>query len=111
MPNKTGFEWTEDRLERLSEMWLNGLTGLIIANHLGCTRNAVIAKARRLGLKHGGIINPKSRPLKERFDHLVEMIAEEDINLPGAAAMAGIRFDTARRMWAALCNEMGEEFA
>lgn len=108
---KPGFLWTDECIEKLSEMWSAGYTGSVIANTLGRSRCAVIAKANRLGLKQGGIINPDSRPLNERFDHMVEMIAESDMPLAHAAVNAGIRFKTARHMWSAFCNEMGEEFA
>lgn len=44
--------WTDERIERLRTMWENGLTASQIADELGgVSRNAVIGKAHRLGLK------------------------------------------------------------
>ena len=47
--------WTEERIERLKELWTEGLSAGQIAAELGgaMTRNAVISKAHRLGLAHG----------------------------------------------------------
>ena len=45
-------DWTEERVETLTNMWLSGSTARQIAEVLGdgVTRNAVIGKANRLGL-------------------------------------------------------------
>lgn len=44
--------WTEDRIEKLTKMWEGGSTASQIAEELGgVSRNAVIGKAHRLGLK------------------------------------------------------------
>lgn len=45
--------WTEDRIEKLKKLWDDGLSASQIAKELGegVTRNAVIGKAHRLGLK------------------------------------------------------------
>lgn len=43
--------WTDERVERLKELWLDGLSASVIAAELGdVTRNAVIGKVHRLGL-------------------------------------------------------------
>ena len=43
--------WTEERIEKLTKLWTEGLTASQIAQELGdVTRNAVIGKAHRLGL-------------------------------------------------------------
>lgn len=45
-------EWTDERVAQLEKLLSDGLTGSEIANRLGgVTRNAVIGKAQRLGLK------------------------------------------------------------
>jgi GcrA cell cycle regulator len=44
--------WTDERIDRLKTMWEKGLTASQIADDLGgVSRNAVIGKAHRLGLK------------------------------------------------------------
>jgi GcrA cell cycle regulator len=44
--------WTEERIERLKQMWHDGATASEIADKLGgVSRNAVIGKAHRLGLE------------------------------------------------------------
>lgn len=44
--------WTEERIEKLTKMWEGGSTASQIADELGgVSRNAVIGKAHRLGLK------------------------------------------------------------
>jgi GcrA cell cycle regulator len=44
--------WTDERIERLTKMWEGGSTASQIADELGgVSRNAVIGKAHRLGLK------------------------------------------------------------
>jgi len=42
--------WTQERIERLQALWLEGKSFSDIADVLGSTRNAVIGKAHRLGL-------------------------------------------------------------
>lgn len=44
--------WTDERIEKLTKMWEGGSTASQIADELGgVSRNAVIGKAHRLGLK------------------------------------------------------------
>ena len=48
--------WTDERVERLRKLWLDGMSASQIANDLGggVTRNAVIGKVHRLGLSGRG---------------------------------------------------------
>lgn len=68
--------WTPDRIETLKSLWQDGLSGALIAAHLGgVTRNAVIGKLHRLGLTGRGqpqsAMNRKrrSRPHMHRQDY------------------------------------------
>jgi len=42
--------WTDSRIKTLSALWIEGLPASVISERIGVTRNAVIGKARRLGL-------------------------------------------------------------
>ena len=65
--------WTDERIERLKEMWSRGMTASQIADELGAvSRNAVIGKAHRLGLqsrpspvKPNEVAPPASAPATE----------------------------------------------
>ena len=59
--------WTDERVEQLKKMWLDGLSASQIANELahGITRNAVIGKVHRLGLS-GRVKSPVPAPARPR---------------------------------------------
>jgi len=64
--------WTDERVELLKKMWLDGLSASQIANELGhgVSRNAVIGKVHRLGLSGraktpAAAAAPAVRPRKE----------------------------------------------
>lgn len=44
------WEWTEERIQELKQLWADGMSGLVIANEFGISRNAVIGKVTRLKL-------------------------------------------------------------
>lgn len=55
--------WTDERVERLKALWLEGLSASQIAAELGgVTRNAVIGKVHRLGLS--GRAKPQVQPAR-----------------------------------------------
>src|SRR5580704_12581112 len=55
--------WTEERVELLKKLWLEGLSASQIAKQLGgVTRNAVIGKVHRLGLSGRATPSQPSRP-------------------------------------------------
>jgi GcrA cell cycle regulator len=56
--------WTEDRVETLKKLWLDGLSASQIAKQLGggLTRNAVIGKVHRLGLSGRAAPSQPQRP-------------------------------------------------
>ncbi len=59
--------WTDERVEHLKKMWLDGLSASQIASELahGITRNAVIGKVHRLGLS-GRVKSPSPAPARVR---------------------------------------------
>ncbi|HMP57360.1 MAG TPA: GcrA family cell cycle regulator [Novosphingobium sp.] len=56
--------WTEERIDKLTKMWEGGATASQIADELGgVSRNAVIGKAHRLGLKaRPSPVKPNEKP-------------------------------------------------
>ncbi len=55
--------WTDERVETLRKLWLDGLSASQIAKQLGgVTRNAVIGKVHRLGLSGRATPSQPSRP-------------------------------------------------
>lgn len=48
--NQFSAPWSDERVERLRELWAEGLSASQIGRQLGVTRNAVIGKSSRLGL-------------------------------------------------------------
>ncbi len=56
--------WTEDRVENLKKLWLEGHSASQIAKQLGgVTRNAVIGKVHRLGLSGRASPSKPARPV------------------------------------------------
>ena len=57
--------WTDERVEKLKELWAEGMSASKIAKELGgVTRNAVIGKVHRLGLSNRTA--PAARPPRRR---------------------------------------------
>ena len=55
--------WTDERVEMLKKLWLDGLSASQIAKQLGgVTRNAVIGKVHRLGLSGRAAPSQPQRP-------------------------------------------------
>ena len=60
--------WTDERVELLKKLWIDGLSASQIAAELGgVTRNAVIGKVHRLGLSGRG--QPTSSIKRQRRTH------------------------------------------
>jgi GcrA cell cycle regulator len=92
--------WTDERIDRLKELWTQGMTASQIADELGgVSRNAVIGKAHRLGLQsrpspvkpnEGGEISPSPfEPAAEAEAEPEEAEAEAETEAepePAAAA-------------------------
>jgi GcrA cell cycle regulator len=55
--------WTDERVEQLKKLWIDGLSASQIAGELGnVTRNAVIGKVHRLGLSGRAKSNTSATP-------------------------------------------------
>lgn len=54
--------WTEERLEKLRELWAEGLSITQIGDALGVSRNAIAGKAHRMGLPKRPSPIAKSKP-------------------------------------------------
>jgi GcrA cell cycle regulator len=67
--------WTDERVEKLQEMWAEGMSAAQIAKTLGgVTRNAVIGKVHRLGLSN------RAAPGKPGGPEDAEALAEVEID-------------------------------
>ena len=56
------FDWTDERHNALKCLHRKGLSFTQIANEIGCTRNAAIGKAHRLGLSAREASKPTPKP-------------------------------------------------
>ncbi|MGZ8336033.1 MAG: GcrA family cell cycle regulator [Allosphingosinicella sp.] len=75
--------WTDERIERLRELWSQGVTASQIADELGgVSRNAVIGKAHRLGLQS------RPSPVKSNETEAAAPAAERPQPAPKAAPPA-----------------------
>lgn len=80
--------WTDERIERLTKMWEGGATASQIADELGgVSRNAVIGKAHRLGLKaRPSPVKPNEKAEDEAAPEPRVVRAPEPAPAPEAAA-------------------------
>ncbi len=56
--------WTPERVERLTELWHDGVATLDIAVDMGISKDAVAGKARHLGLPKGARLRARATPGK-----------------------------------------------
>lgn len=87
--------WTDERIDRLKEMWTRGMTASQIAEELGAvSRNAVIGKAHRLGLQSrpspvkpnedaGASPAPAAEPAAKAATPQVDVLATTTLDVPG----------------------------
>ncbi len=72
--------WTDERVEKLQELWNEGMSAAQIAKALGgVTRNAVIGKVHRLGLSNRG---PAQQPGKPPAEQKAESPVEQPAVAP-----------------------------
>ena len=89
--------WTDERVETLKKLWLDGLSASQIAKQLGgVTRNAVIGKVHRLGLSGRAAPSQPARPVvsqpvaRRAVEHTAHQPAQRPANfveLPGTATV------------------------
>jgi GcrA cell cycle regulator len=86
--------WPEEKVERLAELVADGLSASQIAKQLGNTRNAVIGKVYRLGLRperaESKPTQRKPRTLRTLRDQVFPPSTSPDIDLPPERADADI---------------------
>jgi GcrA cell cycle regulator len=84
--------WTDERIERLTTLWTQGMTASQIAEELGgVSRNAVIGKAHRLGLQsRPSPVKPNEEPGAEERESVPapQPRASEPASKPAPAAAA-----------------------
>ncbi|WP_408887894.1 GcrA family cell cycle regulator [Novacetimonas maltaceti] len=73
-------EWTEETIARLRDLWQQGLSTAEIGRQLSVTKNAVVGKAHRLGLK------PRPSPIRRGAK--AEKAADKAAQAPAASAPA-----------------------
>lgn len=69
--------WTEDRVEKLKRMLADGDSSGAIGRELGCTRNAVIGKATRMGIMRPGrivVVTPRQKKPRKPWKQKVALL-------------------------------------
>ncbi len=70
---ESGGMWNDEKIQRLKKLWSEGLTTGEIGKRLGVSKNAVVGKAHRLGLKG------RPSPIKRQPNKPVEVKKETRI--------------------------------
>ena len=92
-------QWTEDRLEKLKDLWEKGLSISQIGKELGVSRNAIAGKVHRMGLsKRQSPIASKSAPKKEATAKPAVEVAQPE-KLPLKLALRNINWSRSRCSW------------
>lgn len=107
--------WTPSRVRDLTRMWnAEGLSARKIADKLGCTRNAVIGKTRRLGLdprKEGVNPNAQARRIAQRADWAERRRIVIDVQVHGGTASdAGKRLGVTPHEAVKIARKLGVPF-
>lgn len=78
--------WTDESCKTLKAMWCDGRSAREVAGRLGVTRNAVIGKANRMGLKHNSNALRAEEPAPPKSPlQLTERMCRWPIGHPGEA--------------------------
>lgn len=80
----SGFDWNDNTITRLRELWDEGHSTAEIGRRLGITKNAVVGKAHRLELpsrpspiRNGGTAGPHAKPKRLLVPRLSDLIAAQ----------------------------------
>ena len=86
--------WTDERLEKLKELWTQGLSISQIGEALGVSRNAIAGKAHRMGLPKRP--SPISRTKFEKPKIVMPEVAE---NLPLRLELRQLEWSRSKCCW------------
>jgi GcrA cell cycle regulator len=86
--------WTDERLEKLKELWTQGLSISQIGEALGVSRNAIAGKAHRMGLPKRP--SPISRPKVEKPKVVMPEVTE---NLPLRLELRQLEWSRSKCCW------------
>lgn len=89
--------WTAQRIKKLSELWAQGVSCGHIGDQIGVTKNAVIGKARRLGLStHITTVEKRQKAKSERAGHVRIKRAHQPRAVRAKAAPPSLRVVSAK---------------
>ena len=86
--------WTDERLEKLKELWKQGLSISQIGEALGVSRNAIAGKAHRMGLPKRP--SPISRAKTEKPKVVMPEVTE---NLPLRLELRQLEWSRSKCCW------------
>ena len=86
--------WTDERLEKLKELWTQGLSISQIGKALGVSRNAIAGKAHRMGLPNRP--SPISRANTEKPKVVMPEVTE---NLPLRLELRQLEWSRSKCCW------------
>jgi len=73
-------DWNESKIEQLRNLWADGHSSAEIGRRIGMTKNAVIGKARRIGLPNRESPIALTTPWSSEEDAIVESSAQEGMD-------------------------------
>lgn len=75
--------WTDEQVDRLQELWAQGLTANEIAKILGVTKNSIVGKVHRLCLPaRPSPIKSKENEATAETHAIIDSPAEESLQIP-----------------------------
>src|SRR6056300_1714892 len=89
--------WTDERLEKLKELWTQGLSISQIGDALGVSRNAIAGKAHRMGLPKRP--SPISKAAAEVKKPAKPKAPAEPVNLPLRLELRKLQWSRSKCCW------------